>query len=277
VSETMIPDSETQSKKQDMYSGSVFDTSGMLISGNGNIVHISPEGLLNGIIESTGNGIKKFTRSAGVQIDQQGRIYIMDTAERKILQFYKDGSFLCEFFYGANAENFIVSSSGHIFIPDTGKQLIQVYTKEGSHIRDIPVETEVPITLCLFKGNPVAISASDGFYTQTFLSQNGSALHIRYLGISSKTLYINAAAMDANENIYCTDSSRGILLCISKNGGILWIEKKLPTLSPDKLISPSSVSSDYMGNAILVIDNKGKRILNMHRKASQVLPKTVNE
>lgn len=269
VNETKIPGSDTQNK-QEAYSGSVFDTSGALVSGYGNIIHISTDGLLDGKIESTGKGIQKFTRSAGVQVDPQGRIYVMDTIEKKILQFHKDGSFICEFFYGTNADSFIAVSDGYVFIPDTGKQLIQVYTREGSHIRDVPIETEIPITLCLFKGNPVVISASDGLYVQTFLSQNGSVLQVRYLGISSKTLYINAAAMDVNENMYCVDSGRGMLICISKNGNILWIEKKLTPLSPDKFISPSSVSSDYMGNTLLVIDNKGKRIINMHRKSARI-------
>ena len=277
ITETVIPDSEAQNKKEEVYSGSVFDASGILISGYGNVVHISSEGSLNGRIESPGSGIKKFTRSVGVQVDQQGRIYVMDSIERKILQFYKDGSFLSEFFCGTTADNFITASGGYVFIPDTSKQLIQIYTKEGSHIRDVPIETEVPIILCLFKGNPVAISASGGLYTQTFLSQNGSVLYVKYLGLSSKALQINAAAMDANENIYCIDSSRGMLFCISKNGNILWIEKKLPSLSPNKLISPSSISSDYMGNTLLVIDNKGKRVINMQRKVSQAPPKAENE
>ena len=282
ITETVISDLETEDnpdkpdKKEETYSGAVFASTGIFISGYGNIMHISPEGALKDKIESMGHGIKKFTRSAGIQIDQQGRIYVMDTVEKKILQFYKDGSFLSEFFYGANTNSFITTSGGYVFMADTGRQLIQVYTKEGSHIRDIPIETETQISLCLFKGNPVAISASNGFYTQTFLSPNGSVLQVRYLGISSKTLSITATAMDANENIYCIDSSRGMLFCISKNGAILWVEKNLPSFNPDKLISPFSISSDYMGNTLLVIDNKGKRIINMQRKASQTPAKTGN-
>ncbi|MDR3237195.1 MAG: hypothetical protein LBT84_01695 [Spirochaetia bacterium] len=251
------------------YTGSVFDSSGSMLSGHGTIVHLAQDLSQSGIIESMGEGIKKFTSSAGVQIDQQGRIYVMDTAEKKILQFYKDGSFLSEFFYGAAASGFVVTSGGYVFIHGSRKPLmIQIYTKEGSHIRDIQLDSGLS-ALCLFKGSPVLLSAADGFYTQTFFSQSGSVLQTRYLGLSSKTVSINAAAMDANENIYCTDTEKGIVLCISKNGNIMWIYKNLPSLNPDKFNAPFSVSADYMGNNVLIIDNNGRRLINLRKKNPQ--------
>lgn len=262
---------KNNSKIHNVFTGSVFDSSEILVSSYGNLTQFNKNGTISGTIEAEGTGLKKFTATAGVQLDQQGRIYIMDTVEKKIILFYKDGSFLNEFFYGtANADSFIVASGGYVFIPNVEKNIVQIYTKEGSHIKDAAFQGNSPYALFLSKGNPVLLSATDGLYTLTFFSQNGSVLNTRYLGIYTNSFTASAAAMDSNENLYCLDSSKEILLCISKTGTIMWIQKNLPGITADKLAQPSSVSVDYMGNNILVIDQKKQRLVTFIKKVESV-------
>ena len=251
--------------------GSVFDESTVIVSRYGSLTRLNENGTVFNTINARGSGLKKFTASAGVQIDQYGRIYTMDTAEKKIILFDKDGSFISEFFYGMiNADRFIVVSSGHIFIPDTEKHMLRVYTKEGSHINDVPVQLSTPFSLFLFNGTPVLLSSTDDYYDITFFTQTGSIITTKHLGIYKKSFAVNSAAMDNNENLYCLDSSRGLLICVSKTGKVLWIQKNLSGVSPNKLENPTSVCVDQMGNNIAVIDQKKQRLIAFRKKTETV-------
>ncbi len=203
-------------------SGMCFEGSEILCAGKGSVVKFS-EGKCSGLIRSENSGIKSFSGTAGIFTDQFGRIYLMNKEERKILVWFRDGTFLNEFFYGpADADCFLASAGGYVFIPDRKKKSIQIYTKEGSHIRDIEVQSE-KFSMCLFRGNPVIITEDEKNCCLIYLSQNGTWLRSENLLFSWNMLSPDAVFMDGSENMYAVDRTKKLLFCISKNGSVRWV------------------------------------------------------
>ena len=249
-------------------SGTVFNGSILLVAGNGKIFSINMDGSMSEPVNSKGKGIKKFSASNGVQSDQFGRMYIMDTEACKILVFDKAGGFVSEFFYGArNAKSFVVTSGGYVFIPDIQNGVVQIYTKDGSHIKDAYPDSPANsrFELCLFRGNPVIVAKGSGGYTQTFLSQTGSLLRIKKLDLQTDSLSVNAAAMDSSENMYCIDSANNLIFCVSKTGTISWVQKSLSGISPAAFNAPTSIACNFSGSRLTVIDSGQKRLVQLRR------------
>lgn len=243
-------------------SGMCFDGTELVCAGKGSVVKFSEE-KCTCLIRAEGQGIKYFSDTAGIFTDQFGRIYIMNREERKILVWFRDGSFLNEFFYGpSDADCFLASSGGYVFIPDRKNKSVQIYTKEGSHIRDIEVSSDM-LSMCLFRGNPVIISRGEKNCSLTYLSQNGTWLRSRDLLFSGETLSPDAAFMDGSENLYALDRSKNLMFCVSRNGSVTWVRKLSGTYK-----RPPVITGDFSGNRLLLPDAQEDRILVIKNSSS---------
>ena len=106
------------------------------------VVILNKEGELIKSFGSNGSEDGQFNSPYGVDVDEEGRIIVVDTLNHRIQVFDNDGSFLCSFgsfgssegqFHGPN--NVVVDGDGNIIISDTFNHRIQVMDIEGNFIR----------------------------------------------------------------------------------------------------------------------------------------------
>ena len=254
-------------KEKDIFpAGTVFDGRDLLVSERGCISRYDPDGKVIQKIEACGTGAGRFRASGCVQVDERGRIYVMDESARKILAFSRDGAFISEFFFSADSPaSFIVTPGGHIHIPDFSKKRVQVYTREGGHIRDVLFERDRPLALCSSEGRPVVITDRKGFYRINFLSSDGYFTGAKQTGISGEVLPMDFCDMDDKGNLYGVSVPGKLVFCLDRSGRISWIKKWQAGERRPCACSPFSVSVDGGGNRLAVLDMKNRRILDFRR------------
>ena len=159
--------------------------------GSYRVVILNKEGELIKSFGSYGSEDGQFDDPYGVDVDEEGRIIVLDTANYRIQVFENDGSFLRSFgsfgssdgqFHGPN--NVVVDGDGNIVICDTWNDRIQVMDIEGNFIRcfgtsgsgdsqlsyprGVDVDGEGRIVVCVSGNGRVSVFEKDGTFLFSF-------------------------------------------------------------------------------------------------------------
>ena len=155
------------------------------------VVILNKEGELIKYFGSNGSEYGQFDRPRGVDVDEEGRIIVVDTWNYRIQVFDNDGSFLRSFGSKGSSEgqfnelsNAAVDGDGNIVICDSLNHRIQVMDIEGNFIRcfgtkgsgdsqvDFPrgvgVDGEGRIVVCEKGNERVSVFEKDGTFLFSF-------------------------------------------------------------------------------------------------------------
>src|SRR5919106_5925920 len=183
------------------------------------------------IFREHGGGNSSFNQPKGIAVDQEGNVYVADTANNRIQVFSSNGTFISKWGeYGAG-DGMLVSPegiaidplSGNVYVADTGNNRIQVFSSNGTFI------------------------ANWGKYGADNDSFNSPA------GI----------AIDQG-NVYVADTGNNRIQVFSSNGTFIskWGEYGFREVRPpDGMRFPEGIAIDPLSGNVYVADTVNNRIL----------------
>ena len=87
---------------------------------------------------SNGGGQGQFSGPHGIEVDDEGNVYVVDTGNNRVQKFNSDGEFLLTWgSFGAGDGQFNhphgvgIGPNGHIFVSETGNNRVQKFTTDG--------------------------------------------------------------------------------------------------------------------------------------------------
>ena len=87
------------------------------------------KGILFDVLEQEGSGDSQFDCPGGVDVDEEGRIVVCDSGNRRVSVFEKDGTFLFSFgkHHMVNPIGIVIDSFGTIIVSDYEKKSIEFW------------------------------------------------------------------------------------------------------------------------------------------------------
>ena len=96
---------------------------------------------------SFGTGNDQFKTPAGVAVDPQGNVYVVDTSNNRVQKFTSNGSYIAQWgaqgsgdgqFGGTGPAGIAVDRTGDVFVTDPGNQRFERFTQSGSYVLQGP-------------------------------------------------------------------------------------------------------------------------------------------
>jgi len=149
--------------------------------GEQNIKIFNKDGTFYKSFGTTGNGDGQFNCDwkNNFVIDNNGRIWIVDSGNSRIQVFNSEGNFLFkfgsegtgegQFNFSANVGNIAVDANGNVYITDDGdnnRGRIQIFDSNGNYLRSIKPYPEGPIQLLIIK-SPIAVDSENKIYVSS--------------------------------------------------------------------------------------------------------------
>jgi len=123
-----------------------------------------------------------------VTIDKEGKIYVVDSGNNRIIVYSPDGKYLQAFGSEGSANTTLknpvgiaATADGHIMVADRGNQRIQIYTLDGKHLKTIEAKVGnkkyTPVDVAMDRaGTRIFVTASEPFHQVIVLDTNGKLL-----------------------------------------------------------------------------------------------------
>ena len=123
-----------------------------------------------------------------VAVDKQGRIYVVDSGNRRVLVYSSSNKYLFAFGSGNGGPGELqspvgitVTRDGRVMVADRGGQKIQIFNRDGKHIKTIQVKTRngkfTPIDIAVDKKEKrIFVTATAPFHQLLILDNNGGLL-----------------------------------------------------------------------------------------------------
>ncbi|MBN1119809.1 MAG: TIGR03663 family protein [Anaerolineae bacterium] len=157
----------------------------------------------------------------GIEVDDQGLVYVSDTGNKRVLVFTSEGDYVRTLGSGGTFEGqldepvgIVQGNDGLIYIADTWNQRISVFSTNGLFVRQWPVEAwyaqsmERPYLDMDGDGN---LFVTDPEASRVIVFDNLG--NYRYsFGDFSIVEVAGAAAADSEGNIYLVDTESGVIL-----------------------------------------------------------------
>ena len=170
---------------------------------------------------SPGGGEGQFSGGHGIEVDDDGNVYVVDTGNNRVQKFNSEGEFLMTWgSFGAGDGQFNhphgvgIGPNGHIFVAETGNNRVQKFTLDGvfvtgwgsfgngdgqfQHSHGLAVDS---------KGN-VYVSDRNQNRVQKFTNDGEFIMAWGTTGIGDGQFSsTNGVAIDAEDNVFVGDSS----------------------------------------------------------------------
>jgi glucose/arabinose dehydrogenase/plastocyanin/uncharacterized protein YjiK len=151
----------------------------------------------------TNNGT--FTSPKGIAVDQQGNVYVADTANNRIQVFSSNGTFTSawgEFGTGKGAlrspEGITIDQQGNVYVADTANHRIQVFSSNGTFISELGTFGFIETGMRFPEG--VAIDPSSG---NVYVADTGNN---RILAFSIRSHITNVSFSSEEGEVYGNDT-----------------------------------------------------------------------
>jgi DNA-binding beta-propeller fold protein YncE len=205
-----------------------------------------------------------------VAVDEQGRIYVVDSGNRQILVFSSANKFL--FSFGSKNSNkgefrspvgITVTKDGRVLVADRGSQKIVIFSRDGKYLKSIQIKIKegvlTPIDVAVDKQEKrIFVTVTAPFHQIAVLDNNGKLLsRVGKPGNNEGEFRYPATISVSDENeIYVVDvlntraqvfDEKGKFLVTVGSWGVTQGQLFRPkgiALSPDKRIL---VSDSYLG------------------------------
>lgn len=142
----------------------------------------------NKVGELTGTGNSLMSMPTDVAIDQQGRLYVVDSGNHRVLVYASSGTFLFSFGsegIGAAELKFPVgitsAQDGGILVADRGNRRVQIFNRDGTFIKTIALDSKkakyTPVDVAVDEtGKRFYVSATSPIHQILVLNQDGKVL-----------------------------------------------------------------------------------------------------
>lgn len=282
-SELEIKEASTQEKILDAFLGEqrrgfalmkpygVFSANGAIYVAEmlGGVVAVFDMKAKNFYFIGSDKGPGKLARPTGIAADREGRVYVTDSGQNRVIVFEKGGKYLLSF---GTAKQFskpsgiaINDHEGRVYVADQKNHKIYVFSKNGNFLFEIGKEGEkdgefnAPTHIFVDNKNKLYVTDSLNFRIQIFDS-NGK--FISKFGQIGDGLGMFArprgVAVDSEGNIYVVDAAFANVQIFDQKGNVLlffggsgW--------TPGKFLFPAGISIDE-DDRIYVSDEFNKRI-----------------
>jgi|GEM_PF-1121150 len=230
------------------------------------ITIMSPAGKPLKIIGSRGAGEGQYQYPAGIDTDNKGNLYILDSLGKKIITFSPEGKFIREFFFNARAvRDFTVTDSGNVLIPDYSDSRLLVFDSKGSSLPDQTWAAGSIQGMVRIPGAGGLLVARDGLYYIIILDSRGGKRKTKPLAISQSQLILNSGVMDAQGRFYSRDISKSLIIGTDKKGNLAWVKKEIRGVKRKFFNMPYDMSIDRAGNRLFLVDMQNKRVISFLR------------
>jgi DNA-binding beta-propeller fold protein YncE/glucose/arabinose dehydrogenase/plastocyanin len=229
--------------------------------------------------EGGGSPEAKLKGPEGIAVDQEGKIYVADTANNRIEVFSSNTTLISKWGeHGAASGSFnsptgiaIDPSSGNVYVADTANNRIQVFSSNGtfiskwgefggsingsfSHPQGIAIDpSSSNVYVADTANNRIQVFSSNGTFISKFPRQWGE------YGPRNGTLTSpEGIAIDQEGNVYVADTANNRIQVFSSNGTFISAWGEYGTAN-SMLRSPKGIAIDQEGN-VYVADTANHRI-----------------
>jgi sugar lactone lactonase YvrE len=214
-----------------------------------------------------GNG--RLTKPLGLDLDEQGRLYVCDGTAKRVVIFGPDG----EYIGAVGSEEMLERPSGvavsrdgsKIYVVDTGgvrsqDHRVRVFSPNGDHLGDIGTrgagagEFNLPLNANVDEQGILWVLDTGNFRVQSF-SPDAKLLNTfgkpgRYAGQFSHAKGIDS---DLDGRIYVSDTGFGVVQIFSPDGRVMMsLGNRSESNGPGVLLLPAGVSVDVDGRVYVV-------------------------
>ncbi len=203
-----------------------------------------------------------------VAVDDEGKIYVVDSANHQILVFAADGKYLMAFgSQGKPGEvlsypvGITTTSDGLVLVADRGNQKIRIFNSDGSLQKTFDTKIEegryTPVDVAVdSEGKRIFVTASKPFHQIMVLDANGNLISRWGQAGSNKGEFrfpATIAVSPEDDEIYLVDVLNTRVQAFDMNGSFL-VTVGSWGVTPGKLFRPKGVAV-MKDNSILVSDS----------------------
>jgi len=221
-----------------------------------------------------GNG--RLTKPLGLDIDEQGRLFVCDGSANRVVVFNRDG----EYITAVGGDDMLERPSGvtvsadgsRIYVVDTGgvksqDHRVRIFSLDGEHLGDIgtrgagPGEFNLPLAADLDSDGVLRVLDTGNFRVEVFSPElkivNSFGKPGRYAGQFS---HAKGIATDFDGRIYVSDTGFGVVQVFSSDGRILMsLGDRSEQPGPGVFLLPAGVAVDIDGR-VYVVDQFYRKI-----------------
>jgi len=222
------------------------------------------KGRMDGMTIISGLEGSTLSRPQGIAISRNGRIYVTDTGNYRLLVFDEDGTFVAQ--VNSGKEPFIdladvaIDSRGQVYVVDAGRPSLSVFDADGRYLRDIPIEGKY-----VSRSRGLAVDNQDQLWiaatsqgTITSLDTDGNVL-LEIPVLSGSQSQPVDVAVGPEGDIYVTEATLSKLIHYGPEGKVLGVWNISPAGTVDGPHLAISASGD-----LYVTEPEAKRILQMN-------------
>lgn len=171
------------------------------------------------VAELTGAPGSMMKLPSDVAVDEQGRVYVVDSGNRRVLVYSSSAKYLFSFGSGKGAEGRLrspvgiaVTKDGRVLVADRGSNRIQVYSRDGKYIKTIKTNRNktsyTPIDVAVDQNEKrIYVTATAPLHQLLILDNNGKILgRIGKPGNNEGEFrYPASVAVSGDDEIYVVD------------------------------------------------------------------------
>lgn len=158
-------------------------------------------------IGSAGTGAGQLERPSGVAVDQSGNVWTADTANNRVVEYDKNGSFVRQVgTAGAGPGQFngprgiAIAPDGTVWVADYSNARLEAFTPQGAFVREVKTELKGPFALAVAQDGSVWVSDIISYKLRHY-SATGA-----YLGTAPDSLKtVDGLAIDSFGNIWASE------------------------------------------------------------------------
>jgi tripartite motif-containing protein 71 len=237
--------------------------------------------------------INELDRPLSVSVDDNGRIYVSDTGNRKLAVYDRDGRYLGRIGRGRTGERFDglfgvrTDAKGRVYVSDWKRRSIEVFSADGQLERRFPANPMAdlfgergfsPYGIDFYKGK-LYVAGNDGVYVFS-----GQGKLLEKFGSPGSDMgefnYPSAVVVDPKDgSFYVTDQLNHRLVAMSPTGSVKWVigrknskGKSVSIFSLPRGLALDSEGRLYVGDTffhrIVVLSTEGELISVMGQRGT---------
>lgn len=222
-------------------------------------------------------GVGTLAKPLGIDVDGQGRLYVVDATSKRVVVYDADGNFLSAMGGKAVFERptgiAVAKDGSRIFVVDTGgvsseSHHVIVFNAEGEQINTIgkrgsgPGEFNLPLNARMSPDGTLYVVDGGNFRIQAFDQDGNYKSSIGSVGTrSGQFARPKGIAVDHDGVVYISDAAFGNVQLFTPEGELLmWVGDRIAEPIPGAFMLPSGVAIDPTDGRIYFADQYFRKV-----------------